>query len=39
MTPIEFLRREKEKKKNPTNIAKISNALVEALVQKIILVH
>ena len=34
MTPIEFLRREKEKKKNPTNIAKISNALVEALVQK-----
>ena len=34
MTPIEFLRRQKEEKENPKNIAKISNALVEALVQK-----
>ena len=34
MTPIEFLERQKEEKKNHKNIAKISNALVEALVQK-----
>lgn len=34
MTPIEFLKRQKENQNKPKNIAKISNAIVEALVQK-----
>jgi plasmid replication initiation protein len=34
MTPDEFLRRKKEENNNPKNVAKISNALVEAFVQK-----